>query len=78
MEDKTPDHYQGIQPIDLIDQCVPKGTSPKASFFYVNLLKYVMRMFLKGQAISDVEKVIHYCELLKDELIEEQKPQTPF
>ena len=75
-DEKTPTHYQGIQPLDLIEQCVPDGTSPRQSFYYINLLKYAMRLFLKNQPASDLDKIIHYAELLRKDL--QKEANVPF
>jgi hypothetical protein len=51
-------HYKNfpIQPFEFI-------TKNKLSFFQGSVVKYVCRYLIKGKAIQDLEKIIHYCEL---------------
>ena len=53
-------HYKNfkIQPIEFI-------TKNKLSFIQGNIIKYVCR-FDKKNGIEDIDKAIHYCELLKE------------
>ena len=53
-------HYKGfkIQPIEFI-------TKNKLSFIQGNIIKYVCR-FDKKNGNEDIDKAIHYCELLKE------------
>ena len=53
-------HYKDfkIQPIEFI-------TKNKLSFIQGNIIKYVCR-FDKKNGIEDIDKAIHYCELLKE------------
>lgn len=55
------DHYTrgGIQPIDYIH-------ANDMDFMTGNIIKYATRWRYKGQALSDLRKVIHYAELLID------------
>ena len=60
------DHYRNlkIQPIEYI---LANGLG----FCEGNVVKYITRYKHKGQAIEDLDKVIHYVELLKESLSEE-------
>ncbi len=53
------DHYTqgGIQPIEYIH-------ANDMDFMTGNIIKYATRWRFKGQALSDLRKVIHYAELL--------------
>ena len=53
-------HYKDfkIQPIEFI-------TKNKLSFIKGNIIKYVCR-FDKKNGNEDIDKAIHYCELLKE------------
>jgi len=53
-------HYKDfkIQPIEFI-------TANKLSFIQGNVIKYICR-FDKKNGKEDIDKVIHYCELLKE------------
>ena len=53
-------HYKDfkIQPIEFI-------TKNKLSFIQGNIIKYVCR-FDKKNCNEDIDKAIHYCELLKE------------
>ena len=53
-------HYKNfkIQPIEFI-------TKNKLSFIQGNIIKYVCR-FDKKNGNEDIDKPIHYCELLKE------------
>ncbi len=53
-------HYKNfkIQPIEFI-------TANKLSFIQGNVIKYICR-FDKKNGNEDIDKAIHYCELLKE------------
>ena len=53
------DHYKTckIQPIDYIME-------NNLTFCEGNALKYITRHRRKGEGARDIEKVIHYCELI--------------
>ena len=53
-------HYKDfkIQPIEFI-------TANKLSFIQGNVIKYICR-YDKKNGKEDIDKVIHYCELLKE------------
>ena len=53
-------HYKNfkIQPIEFI-------TANKLSFIQGNIIKYICR-YDKKNGKKDIDKVIHYCELLKE------------
>ena len=54
------EHYKNfkIQPIEFI-------TANKLSFIQASIIKYISR-FDKKNGKEDIDKVIHYCELLKE------------
>ena len=56
----SPQHYKDfkIQPIEFI-------TANKLSFIQGNVIKYICR-YDKKNGKEDIDKVIHYCELLKE------------
>jgi hypothetical protein len=62
-------HYKdmAIQPLEYI-------LANKLNFIEGNIIKYITRYHLKG-GIEDVEKVIHYATILKEQLVETKKVQ---
>jgi len=54
------EHYKNfkIQPIEFI-------TANKLSFIQASIIKYICR-FDKKNGKEDIDKAIHYCELLKE------------
>ena len=55
------EHYKNdfkIQPIEFI-------TANKLSFIQASLIKYICR-YNKKNVKEDIDKAIHYCELLKE------------
>ena len=52
-------HYKDckIQPVDYI-------VENNLTFLEGNVVKYITRHRRKGEGASDIEKVIHYCELI--------------
>ncbi len=66
-------HYQqgGIEPIDFI-------SSHDLDFYSANIVKYATRWPYKGQARSDIQKIIHYAEmLLEDDALIEKRCARP-
>jgi hypothetical protein len=57
-------HYKdmAIQPIDY---CVENKLDP----YQTNIIKYASRMYSKNQCLSDLDKIIHYAELAKENAI---------
>ena len=53
------DHYKdcGIQPVEYIH-------ANKLDYFEGNVIKYITRHRTKGQGKKDVEKAIHYAQLI--------------
>ena len=53
------DHYKdcGIQPVEYIH-------ANKLDYFEGNVVKYITRHRTKGQGKKDIEKVIHYAQLI--------------
>ena len=53
------DHYKTckIQPVDYI-------VENNLTFLEGNVVKYITRHRRKGEGARDIEKVIHYCELI--------------
>ena len=53
------DHYKNfkIQPIEYIE-------ANDLTYSEGNIIKYVTRSRRKGEGARDIEKVIHYCELI--------------
>jgi hypothetical protein len=53
------DHYKTckIQPVDYI-------VENNLTFLEGNVVKYITRHRRKGEGAKDIEKVIHYCELI--------------
>lgn len=65
-------HYKdmAIQPLEYI-------LANKLNFIEGNIIKYITRYHLKG-GVEDVEKVIHYATILKEQLVETKKVQLNF
>ena len=55
------EHYKGcgIQPVEYIH-------ANKLDYFEGNVIKYVTRHRTKGEGRKDIEKAIHYAELILD------------
>ena len=53
------DHYKdcGIQPVEYIH-------ANKLDYFEGNVIKYITRHRTKGQGKKDIEKAIHYAQLI--------------
>ena len=53
------DHYKhcGIQPVEYIAQ-------NNLDYFEGNVVKYITRHKTKGEGAKDIQKVIHYAELI--------------
>ena len=53
------DHYKdcGIQPVEYIH-------ANKLDYFEGNVVKYITRHRTKGQGKKDIEKAIHYAQLI--------------
>lgn len=53
-------HYKDkkIQPIEF---CLEN----EMDIFQFSIIKYATRMYDKGQCISDLDKIIHYCQMAK-------------
>jgi hypothetical protein len=63
MEFLTPAHYAGIQPLDVMKINFTK--EQHEGFLAGNALKYIMR-YSKKNGLEDLEKCMHYCQLLYD------------
>ena len=57
-------HYVSME-IQPIDYCVANEMDP----YQTNIIKYASRMYLKNQCLSDLDKIIHYAELAKENAI---------
>lgn len=57
-------HYEDmpIDPWAIIEQWPPEQ---QIGYHRGNVLKYIMRMGTKGEALQDVQKALHYCEKLR-------------
>jgi len=53
------------KPIQPLTFCVENKLDP----YQFNIVKYATRMYDKGQCLSDLEKIIHYAQLAKDNAI---------
>lgn len=53
-------HYlnKKIQPLEF---CVENKLDP----YQFNIIKYATRLYDKGQCISDLDKIIHYAQMAK-------------
>jgi hypothetical protein len=60
---KEPDHYKDfeITPVDFIE-------ANNLGFCQGNIIKYACRYDKKGTPIEDLDKIIHYAEILKSKL----------
>ena len=68
---KQPNYYDGngLSPIDSMQQGLV-SKEEYIGFLKGNVIKYVVRCGKKDDAISDINKAIHYLEILKDEFVE--------
>lgn len=57
-------HYVNcaIQPLDY-------AVENKLDPFQFSIIKYTTRMYSKGQCLSDIEKIIHFAELARENAI---------
>jgi hypothetical protein len=65
-----PFHYtQGTQEaIDIIEEAMAEAPGPKAGFLQGQVLKYMLRLWLKADAKEDAEKARWYLNRLIDSL----------
>lgn len=57
-------HYvnKAIQPLTY-------GVENKLDPYQFNIVKYATRMYDKGQCISDIDKIIHYAQMARENAI---------
>lgn len=68
---KQPTYYKGdgLSPIDSMKQGLVSHEE-YIGFLKGNIIKYVVRCGKKEDAVSDINKAIHYLTILRDEFIE--------
>lgn len=68
---KQPKYYDsnGLSPIDSMKQGLI-SKEEYIGFLKGNVIKYVIRCDKKENAISDINKAIHYLTILREEFIE--------
>ena len=62
----NPSHYtQGrIEAIDIIEDAIREAPNPMSGFLQAQVLKYVLRLWLKIDALEDAEKARWYLNKL--------------
>lgn len=67
-----PAHYTrgNVEVIDIIEDAIADAPGPKTGMLQAQVLKYLLRMWLKGNAKQDAEKAKWYLERLIDKLNE--------
>jgi len=62
----NPSHYtQGrVEVIDIIEDAVREAPNPMAGFLQAQVLKYVLRLWLKIDALEDAQKARWYLDKL--------------
>lgn len=65
-----PEYYNrnGLSPLKAFEQGLI-SYEEYMGFIKGNIIKYVVRCDKKGQGVSDVNKALDYCKLLKKELV---------
>ena len=68
---KQPQYYNGngLSPIDSMKQGLI-SQEEYIGFLKGNVIKYVVRCGKKDDAISDINKAIHYLSILREEFVE--------
>ena len=66
----SPAHYtRGTQEcIDIIEEAIQDAPDPKAGMLQAQALKYMLRLWLKGNAPQDAEKARWYLNRLIEHL----------
>ena len=57
-----PPHYNDgrYETIDIINDSVDAAPSPQLAYAHGNVIKYILRMWLKGNALEDAKKARWY------------------
>lgn len=65
-----PAHYTrgNMEVIDIIEDAIADAPGPKTGMLQAQVLKYLLRMWLKGNAKQDAEKAKWYLERLINKL----------
>jgi hypothetical protein len=65
-----PAHYTAgtVEAIDVIEGAVQAGPSPMSGYLQGQVLKYVLRMWLKGNPLQDAQKAQWYLNRLINQL----------
>lgn len=63
---KHDEHYKAcaIEPWEIMEKDLP--SEQFEGFLRGNVIKYILRYDKKGQALSDVDKVINYAQKLRE------------
>ena len=66
----SPSHYTNgsVDVIDVIEDAVKCADDPAAAVLQANVIKYILRMWLKGNAIQDAQKAEWYLKRLIERL----------
>ena len=66
----SPSHYTNgsVDVIEVIEDAVKCADDPACAVLQANVIKYIMRMWLKGNAIQDAQKAEWYLKRLIDRL----------
>jgi len=66
----SPKHYTSgkVEAIEVIEDAISQARSPMAGFLQAQVLKYILRMWLKNDAKEDCEKARWYLNKLIDSL----------
>ena len=65
-----PSHYTNgkVEVIEVIEDAVSSAPNPTAGMLQGQVLKYILRLWLKGNSIQDARKAQWYLERLIDKL----------
>jgi hypothetical protein len=65
-----PPHYTAgaVEAIDVIEGAVQAGPSPMTGYLQGQVLKYVLRMWLKGNPLQDAQKAQWYLNRLINQI----------
>jgi len=65
-----PAHYTAgaVEAIDVIENAVQAGPTPMSGYLQGQVLKYLLRMWLKGNPLQDAQKAQWYLNRLINQL----------
>jgi hypothetical protein len=73
-----PPHYKAgrVEAIDIIEDAIRHAPDPVAGYLQGQVLKYLLRLWHKGNALQDCSKGLWYLSRLEKHLAETQASTT--